>query len=231
MHPMSEVQPPITDLIYTRLDLPQMPEVDADAVLAWMNAANRQVIDERRIQQSSQPGKEYPWRAVYVCHHDSWDESFTASFPQLKAYLAHFPTSSWRRVILLAQLPDESVFLHTDPDNDIGWRMYLNHGGPRLYFQKFKERYSERPSTWIGGGPAAMEALCEHERHYVEDCERYPWALTSIRAAHGVEPHYGSLGTRITMLLFPEPSAVDAIKHEHLLRRSATRFEQTAIWF
>ncbi len=228
---MIQELPRIDDLIYTRLDLPQMPSVDPDALLTWMTSANRQVIAERGLHQANAPAAEYPWRAVYVCHHDAWDASFVSAFPELREYLLHFPTDSWRRVILLAQLPNEQVFLHTDPDFGIGWRLYLNHGGPRLYFQKFKERHDQRPSTWLNGGPVAMESICQPERFYVEDEGRYPWALTSIRAAHGVEPHCAPLGARITMLLFPEPSAIRTADHHSLLRRSADKFSDTAIWF
>jgi hypothetical protein len=228
---MTKTVSPITDLIYTRLDLPQMPEIDSKAVTDWMLCSQREVIDERRVHQSNTSNQEYPWRAVYVCSNSVWNESFVATFPQLREYLNHFPTNAWRRVILLAQLPNEHVFLHTDPDAQIGWRLYLNHGGPRLYFQKFKERHVERPSTWLNGGPKAMQELCSPERIYVEDKGAYPWALTSVRAAHGVEPHCATLGARITMLLFPEPSAIRVADHHSLLWRSAEKFSDTAIWF
>jgi len=196
-----------------------------------MTDANRKVIEDRAVHQKNMPTHEYPWRAVTVCENNHWEPTFLARFPQLRSYLEHFPTTAWRKVVLLAQLPGESVFLHTDPDHGIGWRIYLSHGGPRIYFQKFKERMSERPATWQSGGPQAIEALCQSDRHYVEDAGNFAWALTSIRAAHGVEPHHSEVGARLTMLLFPHLEALDHEKHVELLTRSAAVHADSAIWW
>lgn len=220
-----------SDLIYTRLDLPQVPDFSSSELLAWMEASNRKVIEDRATHQRNMPRAEYPWRAIEVCENNRWEPSFVAQFPQIRSYLDHFPATSWRKVVLLAQLPGENVFLHTDPDHGIGWRIYLSHGGPRIYFQKFKDRLSERPQTWQTGGPAAIETLCQPERHYVNDAGSFPWALTSIRAAHGVEPHHSEVGARITMLLFPHADSVDHGRHEELLLRSATVHADSAIWW
>lgn len=221
----------LADLVFTRLDLPQVPEVDESALLEWIRDQRRAVLNEKRLHDEGAPDARYPWRAVYAFHRGVWDADFVRAFPSLVDYMAHFPTGEWLGICLLAQLPGESVFLHTDPDYGVGWRVYLNHGGPRLFFRRFRERYATRPETWSGGGPDAMARLCEGEPIYVEEQGRFPWALTSIRAAHGVEPSPGELGARVTILLIPNPQAVDHEAHRALLRRSAEKYARTAIWY
>jgi hypothetical protein len=223
------------DLIYTRLDLPALPVVDLEALLDWMFDRQRCVMGEQRLHDAhtlaSAHTRTYPWRAVHACSDNVWDNDFAQQFPQLVAYLRHFPATSWKRVCVVCQLAGSQVFIHTDPDHGMGWRMYLNHGGPRLYFQKFKMRLSVRPQTWASGGPQAIEALCQSQRHYVNDDGAFPWALTSIRAAHGVEENTAETGARVTLLLFPNINTVDTTVHTDLLLRSARKFSDTAIWY
>lgn len=218
------------DLIYTRLDLPQVPQVDMDAVVRWMQSKNRSVMMSKKLHDD-ESGNKYPWRAVHAYVDGRWDVEFAEMFPELIEYLKNFPTSMWRWVCVVGQLQDSEVFLHTDPDFGVGWRVYLSHGGPKLYFQKFKERHEERPGTWATGGPQGMAELCDQEKLYVDDCGAYPWAITSIRAAHGVSPNPSALGARVTLLLAPEPEAVDWPAVRALLARSTQLYKDTAIWY
>lgn len=228
---MAEIKP-ISDLIYTRLDLPQSPRIDPLALRDWAYANHRSVMGQKKLHDDNASGGSYPWRAVHACSYDVWDAEFAKAFPDVVAYVNHFPVGSWHRICIICQEPDKEVFLHTDPDYGIGWRVYLSNGGPRLYFRKFKERHEKRPETWSSGGPIAIESLCESERIYVDDAqEPYPWALTSTRAAHGVDAAPLALGERVTMLLMPQPETIDHAVNERLLRRSAEKFSDTAIWY
>lgn len=218
------------DLVYTRLDLPQVPNVDVDQLVSWMQSNSRSVMGEKNLHDSGRAA-EYPWRAVHACSDNVWDEDFLRLFPELVRYTELFPARRWKRVCIIGQLPQSEVFLHTDPDFGVGWRIYLNHGGPRLYFQKFKQPYEERPQTWASGGPDAMAKMCRDDRHYVQDSGAYPWALTSIRAAHGVSRNDSNLGARVTMLLFPELESVDWAASRALLQAGSTKYANTAIWY
>lgn len=217
-----------SDLIYTRLDLPQVPQVDMGVFVEWMADSKRSVMGEKKLHDDGRSAA-YPWRAVHACSESAWDADFLRLFPELVFYVNLFPAKRWKRVCVIGQLPGEEVFLHTDPDFGLGWRVYLTHGGPRLYFQKFKERHEERPQTWAVGGPEAMASLCEDARHWVQDSGAYPWALTSIRAAHGVSPNLGEFGARVTLLLFPELGSVDWGANRQLLAASVKKF--SPIWY
>lgn len=219
------------DLIYTRVDLPQPPVVDEARLARWVIGPDRTGMIEELLHKPSSSSASYPWKAVIACKNNKWDSVFAAEFPELVAYAELFPTKLWRQVSIIAQLPGQKVFLHTDPDKVLGWRVYLTHGGPRLYFQKFKKRWDSRPKTWSMGGPNGMAELCQGERIYVQDKGCYPWMLTATRAAHGVSDNHGVLGSRVTMLLFPEPEFVDQEKHNELIGRSVAKYADTAIWY
>lgn len=229
--PESSYLKPYEDLIYTRLDLPQSPTVSTDALTEWLIGQDRIGMIEQQLHAINTQSNAYPWKAIVACKNNQWDKAFAFAFPELVEYTKHFPTTVWRQISIIAQLPDSEVFLHTDPDKGMGWRLYLSHGGPKLYFQKFKKRRDMRPQTWSIGGPEHMQTLCSSERIYVQDEGCYPWALTATRAAHGVSQNPGSLGSRVTMLLFPEPEYVDQLAHTQLLKQSTEKHHQTAIWY
>lgn len=230
---MKDTSQPISDLIYTRLDLPQPPEVDRDKLIAWIADHNARAPIQSQTLYEKNADESYPWIAANVVHQGEFNASFAEAFPEIVEYLGHFPTTKWRSIVVLSQRQNREGFLHTDPDlgMGIGWRVYLSHRGPRLYIRKFKERLTERPQTWASGGPKAIEELCVPERIYVNDSGRFAWALTSIRAAHAVERNPEELGSRFVMLLVPETSCVDYKATEEMLRRSAEKYSDTAIWY
>lgn len=227
----TQVTSEFQDLIYTRLDLPQLPEFSQALLTEWLVDKNRLGMIEQTLHSTSTKSDMYPWRAVIACSNNKWDASFAEVFPQLVAYTELFPTTFWRQISIVAQLPGREVFLHTDPDKGLGWRLYLTHGGPRLYFQKFKQRLDVRPPTWASGGPAAIKELCQPEQIYVQDEGCYPWTLTNTRAAHGVSASPTSVGARSTMLLFPDPTCIDRAALQELVRRSCAKYADTAIWY
>ena len=220
-------------LVFTKLDLPPVPRVDLAKVLEWMNAADRKLM---RAQidgyKATFPSGVYPWRPVWAHDGSSWDGEFAAQFPELVEYVKLFPATEWRRVCLLAQLPDQEVFTHTDPDFGLGWRVYLTAGGPHLYFNKFK--------NWAPGdanaqaAPPTNEILdrIQPERCYVPVPDApYPWALTSICAGHSVEKNTGSADARIVILIMPKLERINVAAHQDLLHRSTQKFASEAIWY
>lgn len=220
-------------LIFTKLDLPQPPSVDLQKLLQWMNAAHRKLLQAQIADFNKVfPDKQYPWRPVWAHDGTAWDAEFAEQFPELVAYVKLFPATDWRRVILLAQLPDEEVFLHVDPDLGIGWRAYLTLGGPQLYFRKFKDWTPLAENAFTGTPTAKIQARVEDSKIYVPaPSTPYPWALTSVCAAHGVEKNIGTLEARIALLIMPKHESVDVAAHHDLLSRSTTKYASDAIWY
>lgn len=220
-------------LIFTKLDLPQVPSVDPAKVLAWMQSADRKLMTAQvnGFYDTFKTG-EYPWRPVWAHDGTSWDAEFALQFPEIVEYTKLFPATSWRRICLLAQLPDAEVFTHIDPDYGIGWRVYLTAGGPHLYFNKFKDWSPENDDAQAATPTSDILGRILPERLYVPVPEQpYPWALTSICAGHSVEKNTGAADARIVILLMPTLDSIDVAAHHELLRRSTEKYAAEAIWY
>ena len=220
-------------LIFTKLDLPPVPDVDADKVLEWMNSADRKLMHAQidHFHETFADSK-YPWRPVWAHDGQEWDLEFSTQFPELVQYIKLFPATAWRRVCLLAQLPNETVFRHTDPDLGLGWRVYLTSGGPKMYFSKFKDWHKDNADSQSGIPTSEMLTRTEPERIYAPlPTSPYPYALTSICAAHSVEENTNSASARIVILIMPEQASIDVAAHHDLLRRSTEKYADESIWY
>lgn len=220
-------------LVFTRLDLPQVPKVDTSKVLEWMNSTDRKLMNAQinGYYDTFKDGK-YPWRPVWAHDGQNWDSEFASLFPELVEYIKLFPATQWRRVCLLAQLPDQEVFTHIDPDYGIGWRVYLTSGGPHLYFNKFKNWSSASDTAQDATPTSEILNKIQDERFYVPaPTEPYPWALTSICAGHSVEKNTGTADARIVILIMPTLDSIDVSAHHELLKRSTEKFSADVIWY
>ena len=219
-------------LIYTKLDLPQVPTVDSTALLAWMMEPERKIMSEPANYKKVKPDAVYPWRPVWAYDGEQWDTEFAAQFPQIIDYVKLFPATDWRRVNFLAQLSNSEVFQHVDPDYGLGWRVYFTSGGPRLYFSKFKNWSTEDDNAFGMTDIQDITARCEDARIYVPAPEvPYAYALTSACAGHSVERNTGPTGLRIVMLIMPRIECVNVTEHQALLKRSTEKYASEAIWY
>jgi hypothetical protein len=226
-----------TDLIYCPLDLPAPPQVAREALLDWVSAARRSdPTNEEKLYAGAAGGAAhaaYPWNSAYAAYHGAWRHGFDARFPAVAAYLALFPARAWTCVNVLVQEPQQDVWLHTDPDPVLGWRVYLGHGGARVFFCPALERSRSRLSTWTPQGRRDWSKFVNtDEKLYA----RLPqstcaWTLNSYRAAHGVETHHGAAGERVTLLLVPDLERLDMEGYLALLERSVERYRDYAIWY
>lgn len=221
-----------SDLIFCPLDLPAAPEVARDAFVAWVNEAReKSITNEQRLALNGPEA--YPWNSAYAAYHGEWRCGFDSRFPEIPAYLALFPTRAWTCVNVLVQEPQNDVWLHTDPDPVLGWRVYLGHGGARLFFCPTVERRNTRLSTWTENGRRDWSKFVRtDERLYARmPADSSAFALTSLRAAHGVETHHGEMGERTTLLLVPDPGHIDINAYLDLLERSVKKYEDYALWY
>jgi hypothetical protein len=223
-----------TDLIFCPLDLPRPPKVAREALVAWVGAARTSTpTNEERLFAHAAASGAYPWNSAYAAYHGEWRHGFESRFPEVSAYLGLFPTRSWTCVNVLIQEPQHDVWLHTDPDPVIGWRVYLGHGGARVFFCPTLERQRARLSTWTAEGRRDWSKFVRTDRKLYA---RLPssscaWALNSYRAAHGVETHAGAAGERVTLLLIPDLDRLDLEGYLALLERSVRKYSDYAIWY
>lgn len=222
-----------TDLIFCPLDLPAPPQVPRQALVDWVGHARaRSKTDEER-HFAGASSDTYPWSSAYAAEYGKWCDGFDSRFPQVAAYLDLFPTASWTRVSVLIQEPQHDVWLHTDPDPVIGWRIYLGHGGARVFFCPTLERHRKRLTTWTEEGRRDWSRWVRTDRKLYA---RLPagscsWAMNVYRAAHGVETHRGRAGERVTLVINPDIDKLDIDAYLALLERSVTKYADYAIWY
>jgi len=222
-----------SDLIFCPLDLPPPPRVGRDALVRWVQEAREQSItNEERLSRSANAAS-YPWSSAYAAYHGEWRCGFDAQFPEIPSYLDLFPTDAWICVNVLIQEPQTDVWLHTDPDPVLGWRVYLGHGGARVFFCPTIERRRSRLSTWTAEGRRDWSKFVRTDQKLYArlPADACAWALTSLRAAHGVETHRGAMGERTTLLIVPDPERIDMAAYLDLLERSVRKYEEYAIWY
>jgi hypothetical protein len=222
-----------TDLIYCPLDLPTPPAVPRSDLLDWVaRARGASKTREERLSDHAASAA-YPWNSAYAARSGRWLEEFDTRFPQLVAYLGLFPTADWSCVNVLVQEPQAEVWLHTDPDPVLGWRVYLGHGGARVYFHPMRERRRERLATWTAQGRRDWSRFVDTSRrlYATVPADSCAWTLNACRAAHGVEAHGGAAGERTTLLLVPEVGAIDLDRYLALLERSVAKYSEHAIWY
>lgn len=248
-------------LIYTPLDLPEPPTIDIEKFNVWSTESRKLDLEREnklmaaksggRYIPASSTGKKilnYPWEPAHALDpsREDWNFEFDKWFPELVDYINLFPFRKLKSINFIKQKPGVEAFLHTDPDDWLGFRFYLQNNIKRdcLYFRKLKNNYAtgKRYSTYeydkTGTKYRNWEELCEETRLYVDqkNKEKYAWALTSAWAAHGIDPILEN-EERITCIILAvqdpnNPTAGYKTKETlDLLERSKQKFDKEQIWY
>lgn len=163
----------------------------------------------------------YAWKSSHAMKETTsetgspWVLDFNKLFPELVEYLYLFPFVKLQSINFLHQDPNIPVALHTDPDNWIGFRFYLKNSVSKdaLYFRKAKKEFltGKRLPTYsldkdLEPIKSTLNDICEPEKIYADQANqgRYPWALTSSLAAHGVDT-FDEREERITCVVVGKP--------------------------
>jgi hypothetical protein len=248
-------------LIYTPLDLPPPPEIDWDHFIDWSNRSkvldtqreknNLTAVDGGRYVPASKTGKlmhNYPWEPSHAIDPstNTWNAGFDNEFPELVEYIKLFPYIKLKSVNFIRQKPGINAFLHTDPDDWIGFRFYLKNNVKknRLYFRKIKPEYANgnRYQTYEYQSGSVKyrnwDQYCQPERIYANqhDLGTHAWALTCAWAAHGIDP-IDEGEERITCLMLGSQENLSKTKGFNtdatldLLNRSMIKFKDRQIWY
>ena len=219
------------DLIFTPLDLPAPPAVDAESFIEWMRSDNRTgMFQKERYERLT--GCKYPWllRAV-----TSDLTPLQAAYPQVLEYARLYPFKTVKTVIFLAQDGYQPIFPHADSDGLVGMRFYLkNRHVEGLHFYKGLEPYDSFNSAQFDadGNPTPV-----HFKKYFKMDEaiyaRFPqdsrsFMLNSARAIHGIDANTCKLGDRIAVLVQGE---LDVKRFETMVESSLSRYGDYAIWY
>ena len=196
---------------------------------------------------------EYAWKSSHAMKETTsetdspWVMDFDTLFPEIVDYLSLFPFFKLQSVNFLQQDPNIPVLLHTDPDNWIGFRFYLRNTVSKdaLYFRQVKKEHfnGKRLPTYtldknLEPINSTLDTICQQEKLYADqkNLGRYPWALTSALAAHGVDT-FDESEERITCVVVGKPmyqtqgviAGYKAKETYDLLERSTKKFKHQQI--
>jgi hypothetical protein len=221
------------DLVFSPLDLPDPPAIDAAALIAWMEWARPRAL-QRGLNRpergyEARTGKRYPWLMTTLRFTDpgATEESFEREFPTVVDFTRLFPLNGLRLLVLLAQRERAAVHLHSDSDGAFGFRFYLTNAHREgLYFCMARPGVGELPRYADDWAPF----LDLERRHYVRwPAANTPYCLNSARAAHAVDANACALGERIACLAMPE-HGLDEERLLVLLEASTARYRAYQIW-
>lgn len=220
------------DLIFTPLDLPQPPKIDAEQFVEWMKSDERKtgLFPKERYERLT--GRKYPWLLRAVTSDLS---PLQAAYPEILEYAETYPFKTVKAVIFLAQDGYQPIFPHSDSDGLVGMRFYLeNRHVEGLHFYKGLAPYDSFNSAQFDENgnpiPVQFEKYFDMEKaiyaRFPEDSRSF--MLNSARAIHGIDANTCKLGDRIAVLVQGE---LDSKRFETLMNKSLERFKDYAIWF
>jgi hypothetical protein len=220
------------ELVFSPLDLPSPPRVDAARLVGWMTWArvegHKRGLNAAERKYESDTGREYPWLVANVLleNRTHVEDSFAREFPEIERYAARFPGKRPGSLVLLAQRGDRDIFVHTDSDGYWGFRFYLanrKHEGLHFYLSRVPGPLPRRADDWA----ACVDVGTPRYARW--PAENRPFCLNSVRAAHAVDRSTCELGERIACLVFPG-GGPDEKKLLRLLARSTAKYRDYQIW-
>ncbi|MFP5520670.1 MAG: hypothetical protein ACLGGX_12255 [Bdellovibrionia bacterium] len=213
------------NLIYLPLDLPPVPEVDSVKLAKYIREHEVEVFSHINARKY---GVSYPWyrTSVYLSDEPS-TYNFKTEFPELVEYASLFPHSGEFGLTAVVQKQSDA-FCHSDIGDWFGFRFYANAGeGENLYFKKAKVIENKNLRTYDENGYSIESRLEESKIFAKKPKNTYPWIMTNVLAAHGVE-NVEVTTNRIVIAVFFK---IDWLKTRVLLDRSLERYSEHAIWY
>jgi hypothetical protein len=220
------------DLIFSPLDLPAPPEIDAGRFVQWMQLGQQPETSLPRVAFENLTGQSYPWLLRSLIGDLS---ALAEAFPEVHRYLLCFPFKQVKSLTFLAQHGTQEVFTHTDSDDLYGMRFYLTvKNSEGLHFFKAKERYDHFP-TYARSAEGVLQRA-DWDKHFWMSQPMYAtlpagcrtFVLNNSRAAHAVAANTCVLGERIAVLVRGE---FDTQARDALLARSVAKHAAHALWF
>ena len=234
--------------LYTPLDLPQPPDVDAQALIKWIND-NKSDLEpfkdyayKEKISQEHNQKIVWPWNMgiVYLNWNEQinpgWICGFDKAFPELSTYVHtvfDIPIEELGSVVILPTKTKHTGmgFWHQDP-GEVGLRLYLEFehiGKNKLLLQKTKIPYEcQQPFTL----PVDPDLLQDEVIECKTLTNRYAWYINNTRAFHGTWTEVED-STRIAVIVSGNwntgPAIVDRLIP--LITASAEKYKDYAVFW
>jgi hypothetical protein len=225
-----------SNILYTPLDTPEVPDFDVDKLLDWISLNNnRQDIDHRKDSSKIKLlEKSYPWNIVYARYGNKWQYGFNTEFLELSNFFSSAFGLDENDIHSVVLLPVKTKFAgigfwHSDPDV-YGLRMYLENQETDefLLIRPTVEPYDVRPN--FGNGPT-FENIPLQDKIFSAKLRNHKqtFYLNNTRAIHAVKSCYpGTL--RIATII--AVNNLNVTKHiNDLIHRSAKKYPDYAIYW
>ena len=120
------------DILYTPLDVPELPQVNLPNLMDWIHEfRDKQIIQQRYDASEEMSQEDYPWNIIYPRYRYNWYQNFNTLFPELAKYIStEFKVSIYEiQDVVLLPLKDNffgTGFFHSDAD-ECGIRFYIEN--------------------------------------------------------------------------------------------------------
>jgi hypothetical protein len=227
-----------SEILYTPLDTPKVPNFDIDRLLGWILMHHgQQYIDNRRdASQNSSIESLYPWDIIYARNNKKWQYDFNIEFPELSVFFYSAFGLIEQDIQAIVLLPVKTKFAgigfwHSDPDSH-GLRVYLENQETDefLLIRPTAEPYDARPN--FGIDQSFKDIALQDKILSAKLLDRkQTFYLNNIRAVHAVKSCFpGKL--RIAAIISVNSHRAELEQHiSDLIRRSAEKYSDYAIYW
>jgi hypothetical protein len=229
----------MTDILYTPLNTPPVPEYDLTALLDWCKQKSTATKNiSRRLDSSEVAGiaEVYPWHIVYPRKNFKWMYDFDMEFPQLAEWFgtAYGPSIDSIHDIIMLPIKSEFTgtgFWHSDPDR-WGMRVYLENQEPGEFLKIIptKEFHTVRPNFGRGSVEPRFDVELQDRQISAKLLKpRQAFFLNNTTAVHAVvNPQPGPMRIAVIVSFTLSPGDTTLIE---LVERSAEKYQDYAIYW
>jgi hypothetical protein len=224
----------VLDILYTPLDVPNLPVYDKQLLTEWCKEHSEQIIENRGDGKLITSDAIYPWNIVYARRHNKWMGDFDNIFPELSKYFYESFKILESELGSIVLLPVKSQYVkkhywHADPDA-LGLRLYLENDHADKDFLLIKPttyRYNTRSELGIipeSGITSKVQDKIYSAKMLKPDQAFY---INNVRSIHTVEvSHVNS--NRLAVLVFTKDNVI-LEKTKDLILSSAEKFSEYSI--
>jgi hypothetical protein len=226
----------LIDILYTPLDVPEMPKIDLSKLREWIYLNHQgQIVPNRHDGFERTPEELYPWHTTYGNIDFKWQGGFDKKFPEFVDYVCSCFQVTPNRISHVLFLPVKDSleginYWHADPDKN-GLRFYLENNELEdfLLIRPTKKPYNSQeearmPNNWkwedIQDTTYSAKLLKPNQGFFIN----------SVRAIHAVKSHYKN-SKRLAVIISLDNYNKFIPSVEKLIIDSALKFpDHSIIW-
>lgn len=231
----------VREILFTPLDLPVCEGVDIDRFITWVSNVypQKQKTDAATKKTTSENvfKDQYPWDLTFGAYNGEWVDNFQIEFPGLANYCLTAFGINRNELKSIIFLPVRDIvrgvaFWHRDLDVN-GFRFYLvneHHEKNPLLMRKTVEPYDKIPNLQTpldDNDPRLQTAVYECKL----PSSTHPFYLNNMRSVHSPCVNVPAKRIAVFVAIKPEYEETVRLRSEKLLLRSASKYQDLAVFF